>query len=640
MGLCVATLVQSTESAFAWPFTNTRAMVFSGFDGEADGVLPARVDTDSDDNLIVLGATAGQIQVDPSDSSVRVGNDRDATQYLAKYSPSGTRVWSLDWSHISGDIFFADMAITDTGDIILVGYTGAIGSDLDPSTSSSSPTVFANSAVILKISAAGRVMWTREISSTSGASLNYVRIAPNGNIVISGVFEGAMTIDVPGGASGLSFTSSVQADFFVAMLDSSGVEQWAATGSSDDRDAVLGLEVLSSGDVVVVTQVRDDGVAGDDITLTPGSGSPVSIAGSAGTNIVTLVWKLSSSGASQWTSQPSASTGTNESPQFFISRSNGNFLLTLMSDHILELSTTGSLLQTLQMNGDILGVDETTSGLTKIVGSFENTTDLDPTSGTDNKTVSDATYSDGYVTTLSSSLTYVSSVVYPGTGFQRVTHISATSDGGWIVSGLSAPTTLSLSTSTEAAAFTPATGASAMLFIVRYNADGSTTVPLTSTPTALSYTPDNKKITLTWTDMPYAARYVVKNAAGVAVCETTSNTCDVSGLRNGRIDTYTVTAYNYAGVASTTSTSVRAAAGFFLGLNTAKVRQKVALSKIVSTPSKGTKTWKVTSGACRISGKRLVMPTKKGRCMLHLSVGKKSPYLKMSIKVVLTVTKK
>jgi hypothetical protein len=401
-------------------------MVFSGFDGEADGVLPARVDTDSDDNLIVLGATAGQIQVDPSDSSVRVGNDRDATQYLAKYSPSGTRVWSLDWSHISGDIFFADMAITDTGDIILVGYTGAIGSDLDPSTSSSSPTVFANSAVILKISAAGRVMWTREISSTSGASLNYVRIAPNGNIVISGVFEGAMTIDVPGGASGLSFTSSVQADFFVAMLDSSGVEQWAATGSSDDRDAVLGLEVLSSGDVVVVTQVRDDGVAGDDITLTPGSGSPVSIAGSAGTNIVTLVWKLSSSGASQWTSQPSASTGTNESPQFFISRSNGNFLLTLMSDHILELSTTGSLLQTLQMNGDILGVDETTSGLTKIVGSFENTTDLDPTSGTDNKTVSDATYSDGYVTTLSSSLTYVSSVVYPGTGFQRVTHISAT----------------------------------------------------------------------------------------------------------------------------------------------------------------------------------------------------------------------
>jgi hypothetical protein len=178
-----------------------------------------------------------------------------------------------------------------------------------------------------------------------------------------------------------------------------------------------------------------------------------------------------------------------------------------------------------------------------------------------------------------------------------------------------------------------------MMFLVMHNADGSTTVPLTSTPTALSYTPDNKKITLTWTDMPYAARYVVKNAAGVAVCETTSNTCDVSGLRNGRIDTYTVTAYSYAGVASTSSTSVRAAAGFSLGITTAKLRQKVALSKIVSTPSKGTKTWKVTAGQCRVVGKRLIMPTKKGRCTLQLSVARKSPYPKMSTKVVITVSK-
>lgn len=140
--------------------------------------------------------------------------------------------------------------------------------------------------------------------------------------------------------------------------------------------------------------------------------------------------------------------------------------------------------------------------------------------------------------------------------------------------------------------------------------------------------------------MPYAARYVVKNTAGATVCDTTSSTCDVAGLRNGRITTYTVTAYNYEDVAATSTTSVKAVAGFLLGTSTAKERQKVALSKIVSTPSKGTKTWKVTAGQCRVVGKRLVMPTKKGRCTLQLSVGRKSPYPKMSIKVAITVAKK
>jgi hypothetical protein len=99
-----------------------------------------------------------------------------------------------------------------------------------------------------------------------------------------------------------------------------------------------------------------------------------------------------------------------------------------------------------------------------------------------------------------------------------------------------------------------------------------------------------------------------------------------------------VTAYNYEDVAATSTTSVKAAAGFLLGTSTVKVRQKVALSKIVSTPSKGTKTWRVTAGQCRVVGKRLVMPTTKGRCTLQLSVGKKAPYPKMSIKMVVVTT--
>jgi hypothetical protein len=187
--------------------------------------------------------------------------------------------------------------------------------------------------------------------------------------------------------------------------------------------------------------------------------------------------------------------------------------------------------------------------------------------------------------------------------------------------------------------FTTVTGADSSLFVVRYNADGTTTVPLTNAPTSMSYTPGNKKVTLSWTAMQYATRYVVTNSAGTTVCDTAETTCVVTGLRNGRAVTFSVVAYNVVGVASATSTSVRAMAGFKLGVSTMKVKKRVALTRIVSTPSRGKKTWKVTSGSCRISGTRLVAPTKRGRCTVRLSVAKRGGYPAMSTSIRVTVTR-
>jgi surface protein len=165
-------------------------------------------------------------------------------------------------------------------------------------------------------------------------------------------------------------------------------------------------------------------------------------------------------------------------------------------------------------------------------------------------------------------------------------------------------------------------------------------VETTSAPTSFTYKPTNKKISLAWTAMPYATRYVVKNSSGTTVCETTLNTCDVNGLRNGRVVTYTVTAYNSQNDPASTTTSVRAAAGFSIKLNSAKVRQKILLRKIMSTPSKGQKTWKVSAGQCQIVGKKLITPSKKGRCTLKLTVDRKSPYPKMATKVSLSITRR
>jgi hypothetical protein len=98
-----------------------------------------------------------------------------------------------------------------------------------------------------------------------------------------------------------------------------------------------------------------------------------------------------------------------------------------------------------------------------------------------------------------------------------------------------------------------------------------------------------------------------------------------------------VFAVNADGVRSTTGTAVSARPGFQVKTTIVKTKKSVSLSSIVTTPSKGKKTWTVTSGACRINGARLVTPDKKGSCKLRLSTARSGSYAAMSTTITVTV---
>lgn len=170
---------------------------------------------------------------------------------------------------------------------------------------------------------------------------------------------------------------------------------------------------------------------------------------------------------------------------------------------------------------------------------------------------------------------------------------------------------------------------------------GSTTNAATggSVNGLITYKTGNKKITFSFPTIPNASRYLLTNSAGRTVCDTAATSCIVRNLGNGKASTYSFGFQDTSGAVQTGIDSVRAMAGFKLGASVAKVRKKVTLTKFVSTPSKGGKTWRVTKGQCRISGRKLVMPTKAGRCTLKLSVAKKATYPAMSTSVRITVTR-
>ena len=146
-------------------------------------------------------------------------------------------------------------------------------------------------------------------------------------------------------------------------------------------------------------------------------------------------------------------------------------------------------------------------------------------------------------------------------------------------------------------------------------------------------------MTLRWSAVSGAASYVVTTTAGVQKCATTTTNCVVNRLSNGKAYTYVVHSVNADGVRSVNGMRITARPGFQVKSTSLKMNKKIALSSIVTTPSRGKKTWRVTSGRCRLQGTRLVAAPSRGTCKLRLTTARAGSYAAMSTTVSITITR-
>lgn len=340
------------------------------------------------------------------------------------------------------------------------------------------------------------------------------------------------------------------------------------------------------------------------------NGNPVTLT-SAGQDEV-FVWKLDSSGAGVWAK--SAGSASGDAGRSVVVDSTGNVYVTGaftgsadfdpdgnsanltavgIDVFVWKLSSAGALVWARQARAsafsDGTSIDVDSSGNVYVAGSFRGTADFDPNENVSNLTSADS--EDAFVWKLTSA------------GAVAIT-----------------PTT------------PPPAAATPPPVVVRAAA--------TTAPGTVSYRAENKSVSLRWGAVNGAASYVVTTTAGTQVCATTTATnCVVSRLRNGRAYNYLVFSINTDGVRSETSTRITARPGFQVKRTTLKAKRTVSLSSIVTTPSRGTKTWRVTSGACRIQGTRLVAAPTRGTCRLRLATAKAGSYAPMSTTISITVTR-
>lgn len=624
--LLVGTTMVSQLSAWSTE-DPTRVVVYQGKAGVDDGVMGTgreNVVVDSVGNIYAVVLTGGELSVGPGSNSATVGDLSRYSLVLTKTNSSGDLVWYREW--IGSDFYFSSVVVNDRG--VFISGNVATSADLDPTTGTDTYTPVGTDSVIVQLTSEGSYVGHLAIPTVSGREIQISSMVStsDSNVVIAGRLTGDTTFP------GRSVFSAANEQGFVAKLNTtSGQTEWLVDMSGSGSESAIHLALMADDSVFVLASSTSTSV-----TVTGASGSPVSLTSTVTNN--GIVARVTNTGAV-------AFADLREVGLLGLIKSSSTSVLAQYSGGELrqfDSAGTSSVVGnfTPQIYKGVLGAD----GKMRLVGYFNGPTDFDIGSGVDTRTPT--SNSEGFLLTISPDFRTESVQTFTGPTSTYVESVTTAPDGGFVVSGHSTAGTLNASNTTHGGSISTSTAMTHMFFVVRYDAAGTTgttttttTIAPVSAPAAASYVTGNKKITVKWSAVAGASSYVVSTSGGTTKCTATTTSCVVSGLKNGKLYTYYVRALNSAGQQSADARSVRVIPGFKLRTTTHKVKKSPLLTSIISTPSKGAKRWTVTSGSCRISGTRLVMPAKSGSCRLRLAIAKKASYPAMSTTVKVTVTR-
>jgi hypothetical protein len=136
-----------------------------------------------------------------------------------------------------------------SGNVIITGYF-ADTVDFDPSPATFTLASVGNDDVFIqKLNASGNLVWVKSVGGTGDDIGNSVKVDANGDVYLTGYFEGTVDFDPGAGVSNL--TSNGFLDFYVLKLDATGNFVWAKQIGGVDYDSGLSLNIDLNGNVIV-----------------------------------------------------------------------------------------------------------------------------------------------------------------------------------------------------------------------------------------------------------------------------------------------------------------------------------------------------------------------------------------------------
>lgn len=207
---------------------------------------------DAQNNCIITGNFVETVDFDPGPFSTILGTTNTSLGYVAKYDATGNFLWAFSIG--SSTAHYADVKSVCTdgaGNIFITGvFLGTI--DFDPGSATHALVgVYARNGDIFlaKYDANGNYLWAHNYggSGNYGNGGNNVATDKNGNVFVTGGFQGTTDFNPGSGVNNLTSTSYF--DAFLAKYDAAGNYIWAFNipGATSNYQRTQGLSVDSAG---------------------------------------------------------------------------------------------------------------------------------------------------------------------------------------------------------------------------------------------------------------------------------------------------------------------------------------------------------------------------------------------------------
>lgn len=192
--------------------------------------------TDNAGNVYI----AGKYEMNASFGNTRVGCKGNHDIYVAKYSPSGAFLWVRTAGGTIGDYAHA-VTCDGAGNVYLTGEfetTTFFGSVSMKSSGN-------NDVFLAKYNTNGDLQWAKKLGGGGGNDRGLGISIVNGNIYISGRFQGTAIF------SGIKMVSSGGTDIFIAKCNSNGVLQWLRKAGGPGEDEGNAITTDAAGNAYV-----------------------------------------------------------------------------------------------------------------------------------------------------------------------------------------------------------------------------------------------------------------------------------------------------------------------------------------------------------------------------------------------------
>jgi pimeloyl-ACP methyl ester carboxylesterase len=181
------------------------------------------VSVDANGNVLVAGYTTGELRGQSS------AGENDA--FVRKYGTAGNVLWTRQFG-TSGDDGANGVSVDANGNVLVAGVTRALPGPSGPGDLD---------AFVRKYDTAGNEAWARQFGTSSYEIANGVSVDANGNVLVAGYTDGAL--------SGQS--NAGESDAFVRKYDTVGDELWTRQFGTRRKEYLYGVSVDTEDNVLV-----------------------------------------------------------------------------------------------------------------------------------------------------------------------------------------------------------------------------------------------------------------------------------------------------------------------------------------------------------------------------------------------------